>query len=145
ALWSGHGALDEEQATLQVREDHEQVEHRLLLGAHVAGHLLASPGLAGRRARAHGTGRAMPVRLAVRLRAAAEVPALHTALETATLRGGRHVDVLPCLEFRDRDLLPGDVARDVLGAELLEHRQRCVNVRPAQVTALGTIEALAVA
>src|SRR5690606_3034352 len=105
ALRSRHRALDEEQAALEVREDHEQVEHRLLLGAHVTGHLLAAPGLARRRARADGARCTVPVRLSMRLRSAAEVPALHTALEAAPLRGGRHVDVLARLELRDRDLL----------------------------------------
>src|SRR5579883_186753 len=62
--------------------------------AHVPRHFQALHDPTRRGTGAHGARRAGAVGLAVRLEAAAEMPALHSTLEALTLRGADHVDVV---------------------------------------------------
>src|SRR5437879_4810846 len=79
ALGAGNGALDQDQAALDVGLHHAQIERRDAIDAHVAGHLLVLPGLAGILTSTGRTDRTMRHRDAVGGAQAAEIPALHAA------------------------------------------------------------------
>ena len=114
-LGAGNCALDHDEAALDVGLDDLQVLRRDAHVAHVAGHLLALEHLAGVLAL---TGRAVAAvadRHAVRGAQAAEVPALHGALEALALVGAGHVD-----ELTGDEVVGGDLGADldhVVGAD----------------------------
>src|SRR4030095_12431347 len=94
ALGAGNGALDEDQAALDIGRDHAQVQRGDAVDAHVAGHLLVLPGLARVLAAAGRTDRAVRNRHAVSGAQTAEVPALHAAGKALADRGAGDVDEL---------------------------------------------------
>src|ERR1700761_8596998 len=94
ALGAGHGAFDQDQPALDVGRDHAQVERGDPVDAHVAGHLLVLPGLAGVLAAAGRTDRTVRDRDAVGGAQAAEIPALHAAGKALADRGAGDVDEL---------------------------------------------------
>src|ERR1700736_475652 len=94
ALGAGNGAFDQDQAARDVGRDHTQVERGDAVDAHVAGHLLVLPGLAGVLTAAGRTDRAVRDRDAVGGAQAAEVPALHAAGKALADRGAGDVDEL---------------------------------------------------
>src|SRR3954462_3944555 len=91
ALGAGNGALDQDQAALDVGPHHAQIERGDLIDAHMAGHLLVLEGLAGVLTAAGRTDRAMRDRYAVGGAQAAEIPPLHAAGKTLT--DGRAGDI----------------------------------------------------
>src|SRR5690242_8650178 len=90
-LGAGHGAFDQNQAALDVGLHHAQIERGDAIDAHMAGHLLVLPGLAGVLAAAGRTDRAVRDRHAVGGPQTAEIPALHAAGKTLADRGAGHV------------------------------------------------------
>src|ERR671935_2807237 len=78
---AGYGALDQQHMMLRVNVDNLQILDGHALVSHVSRHLLAFEDAARRGAGADGARRTVAVGLAVRLRAPAEVPALHAALK----------------------------------------------------------------
>src|SRR3984893_9051924 len=74
ALGAGNGAFDQDQATLDVGLHHAQIERGDAVDAHVAGHLLVLPGLAGVLAAAGRTDRTVRDRHAVGGTQATEIP-----------------------------------------------------------------------
>src|SRR6201997_2953423 len=92
ALGAGNGAFDQDQPALDVGRDHAQVERGDPVDAHVAGHLLVLPGLAGVLTAAGRTDRTVRDRHAVGGAQAAEIPALHATRKTLADRGAGHVD-----------------------------------------------------
>src|SRR5438552_18972190 len=86
ALGAGNGALDEDQAALDVGLHHTQIERGDAVDAHVTGHLLVLEGLAGILTSAGRTDRTMRYRDAVGGAKPAEIPALHAAGKTLTHR-----------------------------------------------------------
>src|SRR5256885_6022189 len=94
ALGAGNGALDEDQAALDVGRDHTQIERGDAVDTHVTGHLLVLEGLAGVLTAAGRTDRAVRDRDAVGGAQTAKVPALHAAGKTLTDRGAGDVDEL---------------------------------------------------
>src|SRR5882757_8940815 len=94
ALGAGNGALDEDQAALDVGLHDAQIERGDAIDAHVTGHLLVLEGLAGILASAGRTDRTMRNRHTVGGAQTAEIPALHAAGKTLTDRGAGDVDEL---------------------------------------------------
>src|SRR5262249_32270870 len=94
ALGAGHGPFDQDHATLDIGLHHTQVQRGDPIDAHVAGHLLVLPGLAGVLTAAGRTDRTVRHRSAVGGAQAAEIPALHTAGKTLADRGAGDVDEL---------------------------------------------------
>src|SRR6185437_6113110 len=91
ALGAGHGAFDQDQAALDVGLHHAQIERGDAIDAHMTGHLLVLPGLAGGLPAAGRTDRAVRDRHAVGGPQTAEIPALHAAGKTLADRGAGHV------------------------------------------------------
>src|SRR5580704_5041090 len=104
ALGAGNGAFDQDQAALDVGRDHTQVERGDAVDAHMAGHLLVLPGLAGVLTAAGRTDRAVRDRHAVGGAQTAEIPALHAAGKPLTDRGAGDVDELADDEMIGLDL-----------------------------------------
>src|SRR6201986_5368041 len=104
ALGAGHRTFDQDQATLDVGLNDAQVERGDAVDAHVAGHLLVLPGLAGILTAAGRTDRAVRDRHAVGGAKAAEVPALHAAGKALAYRGAGDVDELADDEMVGLDL-----------------------------------------
>src|ERR1700694_2240234 len=94
ALGAGNGALDEDQAALDVGLHHTQIERGDAVDTHVTGHLLVLEGLAGILTSAGRTDRTMRHRHTVGGAQTAEIPALHAARKTLTDRGAGDVDEL---------------------------------------------------
>lgn len=94
ALGTWNRTADHDEAAILVDLSDDQVLGGDAIITHVAGHLLAFEHLAGILTLAGRTVRAMRDRDAVRGAKTAEVPALHGALETLTLRGAGHIDEL---------------------------------------------------
>src|SRR5579864_7681101 len=94
-----HRAANCDQVTLGVDLDHFEIHHRLVLGAHVTGHLLARKHAARRLALTDGARRTMRQRVTVCRVAHREVPALDRALEALALGDARDVDFLAGLEY----------------------------------------------
>src|SRR6201994_3217491 len=107
ALGAGHGALDQDQAALDVGLHDAQVEGGDAVDAHVAGHLLVLPGLAGVLAATGRTDRTMRDRHAVGGAKAAEIPALHAAGQALADRGAGDVD-----ELADDEMVSLDFGAD---------------------------------
>src|SRR5581483_2311193 len=82
ALRAGNGALDQDQAALDVGLDDAQVEGGDPIDAHMARHLLVLEGLAGILTLTRRTDRAVRNRHAMRGAKTAKIPALHTAGKT---------------------------------------------------------------
>src|SRR6478672_8842449 len=127
ALGAGNGAFDEDQAALDVGLHHTQVQRGDAVDAHVAGHLLVLPGLAGILTAAGRTDRTVRDRHAVGGAQTAEVPALHAAGKALADRGAGDVDKLAdhemvSLDFgadRDQRVLRHAEFRDLaLGLDL---------------------------
>src|SRR6202011_4451972 len=95
ALGAGNGALDKDQAALNVGLHHAQIERGDAIDAHMAGHLLVLEGLAGILTSTGRTDRAMRYRHTVGGAKSAEIPALHAAGKTLTDRGAGDIDELP--------------------------------------------------
>src|SRR6185437_5759462 len=106
-LGAGHGAFDQNQAALDVGLHHAQIERGDAIDAHMAGHLLVLPGLAGVLAAAGRTDRAVRDRHAVGGPQTAEIPALHAAGEALTDRGAGDVD-----ELADDEMVRLDLGAD---------------------------------
>src|SRR5438477_1792209 len=104
ALGAGNGALNEDQAALDVGLHHTQIERGDAVDAHVTGHLLVLEGLAGVLTAAGRTDRAVRDRDAVGGAQTAEVPALHAAGKTLADRGAGDVDELADDEMVGLDL-----------------------------------------
>src|SRR5512141_1911015 len=94
ALGAGNGALDENQAALDVGLHHTQIERGDAIDTHVTGHLLVLEGLAGILTSAGRTDRTMRHRHTVGGAQTAEIPALHAAGKPLTDRGSGDVDEL---------------------------------------------------
>src|SRR5277367_931659 len=94
ALGAGNGALDQDQAALDVGLHHAQIERGDAIDAHMAGHLLVLPGLAGVLTATGRTDRAMRDRHTVGGAQTAEIPALHAAGKTLADRSAGDVDEL---------------------------------------------------
>src|SRR5947207_14772122 len=94
ALGAGHGPFDQDQAALDVGLHHAQIERGDAIDAHVAGHLLVLPGLAGVLTAAGRTDRTVRDRHAVGGAQATEIPALHAAGEALADRGAGDIDKL---------------------------------------------------
>src|ERR1700751_5737536 len=107
ALGAGHGAFDQDQAALDVGRDHAQVERGDAVDAHVAGHLLVLPGLAGVLTAAGRTDRTVRDRHAVGGAQAAEIPALHAAGKALAVRGAGEAD-----ELADHEVIRLDLRAD---------------------------------
>src|SRR5438132_13995717 len=107
ALGTGNGAFDQDQATLDVGLHHAQIERGDAIDAHVAGHLLVLPGLAGILTSAGRPDRTMRNRDAVGGAQAAEIPALHAAGKTLTDRSAGDVD-----ELADDEMIGLDFGTD---------------------------------
>src|SRR6476646_3655262 len=130
ALGAGNGALDQDQAALDVGLHDAQIERGDAIDAHVTGHLLVLEGLAGILTSAGRTDRTMRHRHTMGGAQTAEIPALHAAGKTLTDRGAGDVD-----ELADHEMvrLNFGANRDqrVLGhAELADHR-RGLDLGPA--------------
>src|SRR5690348_5971764 len=120
ALGAGNGAFDEDQAALDVGRNHAQVERGDAVDAHVAGHLLVLPGLAGVLSAAGRTDRTVRDRHAVGGAQTAEIPALHTAGKALTDRGAGDVDELADDEMVGLDLGADRDQRVLADAEFRE-------------------------
>src|SRR5215467_8108436 len=107
ALGAGHGALDQDEAALDVGLHHLEIERGDAIDAHVARHLLVLEGLAGVLAAAGRADRAVRDRHTVRGAQAAEIPALHAAGVAFTNAGAGHVD-----ELADQEMVGGDLSAD---------------------------------
>src|SRR5438477_6844158 len=107
ALGAGNGALDQDQAALDVGLHHAQIERRDAIDAHVAGHLLVLPGLAGILTSTGRTDRTMRHRDAVGGAQAAEIPALHAAGKALADRRAGDVD-----ELADDEMIGLDFGAD---------------------------------
>src|ERR1700760_4205193 len=107
ALRAGHGAFDQDQAALDVGLNDAQVERGDAVDAHVAGHLLVLPGLAGVLAATGRTDRAVRDRDAVGGAQTAEIPALHAAGQALADRGAGDVD-----ELADDEMVSLDFGAD---------------------------------
>src|SRR5437016_4851372 len=94
ALGAGNGALDEDQAALDVGLHHTQIERGDTIDTHMTGHLLVLEGLAGILASAGRTDRTMRNRHTVGGAQTAEIPALHAAGKSLADRGAGDVDEL---------------------------------------------------
>src|ERR1700761_6223157 len=107
ALGAGNGAFDQDQAALDIGRDHTQIERGDAVDAHVAGHLLVLPGLAGVLTAPGRTDRAVRYRDTVGGAQTAEIPALHAAGEALTDRGAGDVD-----ELTDHEMVSLDFGAD---------------------------------
>src|SRR5215471_1513224 len=107
ALGAGNGAFDEDQAALDIGRDHAQVQRGDAVDAHVAGHLLVLPGLAGVLTAAGRTDRAVRDRHAVGGAQTSEIPALHAAGKTLADRGAGDID-----ELADHEMVGLDLSAD---------------------------------
>src|ERR1700761_6205768 len=107
ALGAGHGAFDQDQAALDVGRDHAQIERGDAVDAHVTGHFLVLPGLAGVLTAAGRTDRAVRDRHAVGGAQTAEIPALHAAGKALADRGAGDVD-----ELADDEMVSLDFGAD---------------------------------
>src|SRR5512132_2235159 len=146
---AGDRAADVDQVTLRVDLLDPEVRLGVTLGAVVARHLLALDD--ARRVRAGSDGaRATVLRVAVGVRAAAEAPALHHALEAASLGRPRdlhlvagsedpHRDLVAEVERRHFDVLP----LRVVEAERAQHLRRRLQPRLQRVPDLGLVGATA--
>src|SRR6185437_4901876 len=102
---TGDRAAQIDQVALDVDLLDPEIRLCVPLGAVMTGHLLALDHARGIGARSDGARPAM-LRVAVRVRSAAKAPALHHALEAATLAGAGDLHPLANLEDLDRDRLP---------------------------------------
>src|SRR5829696_342994 len=108
---AGYGAADVDQIALGVHLLDPQADLGVPLGAVVTRHLLALDD--ARRIRAGSDrARAAVLRVAVRVRSTAEAPALHHALEAATLGRAGDLHLLARREDRDVDPVADGVRRD---------------------------------
>jgi len=107
ALGAGNGAFDQDQAARDVGLHHPQIERGDAIDAHVAGHLLVLPGLAGILASTGRTDRTMRDRDAVGGAQAAEIPALHAAGKALADRRAGDVD-----ELADDEMIGLDFGAD---------------------------------
>src|SRR3954454_2405135 len=107
ALGAGNGALDQDQAALDVGPHHAQIERGDLIDAHMAGHLLVLEGLAGVLTAAGRTDRTVGHRHAVGSAQTAEIPALDAAGKTLADRGAGDVD-----ELADHEMVSLDLGAD---------------------------------
>src|ERR1700759_3697582 len=107
ALGAWHGAFDQDQAALDVGLHDAQIERGDAVDAHVAGHLLVLPGLAGILTAAGRTDRAVRDRHAVGGAQAAEIPALHAAGKALADRSAGDVD-----ELADDEMVSLDFGAD---------------------------------
>src|SRR2546427_7247020 len=101
----GDRAPDEQQVARRIDLAHPEAHLREAARAHVAGHALALDDARRIGARGDGAGLAVPG-IAVRLRTAGEVMAMHHALEPAPLRDAGDLDAIAGREDRHRDGLP---------------------------------------
>src|SRR6202011_6017750 len=141
ALGAGNGALDQDQAALNVGLHHAQIERGDAIDAHMTGHLLVLESLAGVLTSAGRTDRTMRHRNTVGGAKSAEIPALHATGKTLTDRRAGDIDELADHEmigldfsadrdqrvFRDAEL--GDLALrlDLGDSELAAFRLRQIN------------------
>src|SRR5690606_3481965 len=102
-LGARNRAADHQQATLDVGLDDDEVLRGDALVTHMARHLLSFEHLARVLALTSRTVRAVHNRNTVRCAQAAEVPALHGALEALALRGAGDVHELAGDEMVGRD------------------------------------------
>src|SRR4029079_7926576 len=109
---AGDGAADVDQIALRVHLLDPQADLGVPLRAVVTRHLLALDDAGRIRAGSDRAGATM-LRVAVRVRPAAEAPALHHALEAATLRRAGDLHLLARREDRDVDLVADGVRRDL--------------------------------
>src|ERR1700744_1401422 len=89
-----HSAFNQDQATIDVGRHHAKVQRGDAVDAHVAGHLLVLPGLAGVLTTTGRTDRAMRDRHTVGGAQTAEIPALHAAGKPLTFGGAGDIDEL---------------------------------------------------
>src|SRR6185312_7448483 len=122
---------------------------RVALVTITARHLLALDDAGRIRTRSDRARTAM-LGVAVRVRSAAKAPALHNALEAATLRGARDLDRIARRKDRDVDHVADVVGRDlgilarrVVDAERLERVRRCVEACLLRMTDLSLVRATA--
>src|SRR5260221_4103086 len=118
ALGAGNGAFDQDQAALNVGLHHAQIERGDAVDAHMAGHLLVLPGLAGVLTAAGRTDRTVRDRHAVGGAQAAEIPALHAAGKALADRGAGDIDKLADHEMVGLDFSPHRNQRVLRDAEL---------------------------
>src|SRR3954468_21656690 len=118
ALGAGNGALDEDQAALDVRLHHTQVQRGDAVDTHMTGHLLVLEGLAGILTSAGRTDRTMRNRHTVGGAQTAEIPALHAAGKTLADRSAGDVDELADHEMVCLDLGANRDQRVLAHAEL---------------------------
>src|SRR6201995_2931491 len=134
ALGAGDGAF--EQAALDIGRDHTQVERGDAVDAHVAGHLLVLPGLAGVLTAAGRTDRAVRDRDAVGGAQTAEIPALHAAGKALADRGAGDVDELADYEMVSLDFGADRDQRILRHAELGDLAPR-LDLGEGELAALG--------
>src|SRR5579859_642243 len=136
ALGAGNSAFDQNQAALDVGRNHTQVQRGDAVDAHVAGHLLVLPGLAGVLTAAGRTDRAVRDRHAVGGAQTAEIPALHAAGKALADRGAGNVD-----ELADHEMVGLDFGADrdqrVLGHAKLGQLPLRLDLGDRELAALG--------
>ncbi len=136
ALVPGNRSLDEDQAALDVGRDDLEVLLRALAVAHVARHLLVLEHLARILALTGRAERAVRDRDAVRRAQAAEIPALHAALEALTDRVAGDVDELARDEVVGRQRRAG-VEQRIFGHAELGNMGLGLDLGGGEVAALG--------
>src|ERR1700722_5812655 len=131
-----HRALNEDEAALRIRAHDPKVLRRHPIDAHVAGHLLVLPGLAGVLAAASRADRTMRDRDAVGRAQAAEIPPLHAAGEALADRHSGDIDILP-----HSKVVGGDLRSDwnhlVLGDAELRQAHLRLDMGDGEAAALG--------
>src|SRR6476620_42036 len=104
---AGHSTLDQDQAPLDVRLHHFEIERSDALDPHMPRHLLVLEGLARILAAAGRTDRTVRDRYAMGGAQPAEVPAFHAAGKPLADRGAGHVD-----ELTDDEMIGSDFRAD---------------------------------
>jgi len=144
ALRAGHGALDEDQAALDVGADDLEILLGAVLVAHMAGHLLVLEDLAWILALTGRTERTVRHRDAVGSAKTTEAPALHAALKALALGHALDVDDLAGNIMVGRDLradveerILGNAEFDQLGLELDFRLGEMAALRLGNILGLG--------
>src|ERR1019366_6761355 len=139
ALGAGHGALDQDEATLDVGHHHLEIERGHAIHAHVTRHLLFLERLARILATAGRSMGSMRDRHAVGGAQTAEVPTLHRTRKALADRCTGHVHILADDEMIGRDLGADRNELALLDAEL---RQLALGLHlgDREMAALGLVD-----
>ena len=115
---AGHGALDQQEATLEVGLHHFEVQRGDLLVTHVTSHLQTLEDATGERARTDGSRCTVVLVVTVAGSLAGEVVTLHAACESLASADRRDIDTLTWGECVDLDLLADFEAVDRIEPQL---------------------------